>query len=60
MEYSITVFEKRLSFSLQDPHSTSWFLPRYERRIHEPRVTNLFACFAQHTDCTFDVVLRQS
>jgi FkbM family methyltransferase len=53
--YQVLVFGQEVNYDISDNYSKHWFLPRYERRIHEPHVTNLFTCFARRSDNILDV-----
>ena len=53
--YRVQIYGKEIIFSTEDRYSGRWFFPRYNDRIHEPKVTELFARVARDAKNIIDV-----
>jgi len=55
LEYRVCVYGYEIRFCLKDLYSLHWFLPRYRRRIHEPKATALLARLSQSGGDVLDI-----
>lgn len=53
--YTVNIQGREIQFSTADPYSVDWFLPRYLRKIHEPKTTALLARLSQRGEDILDV-----
>jgi len=53
--YEVQIYGRKIMFSTEDWYSGRWFFPRYNDRIHEPKVSELFARVARDAKNIIDV-----